>query len=472
MAVGGGPARPPQRRADEGRAGPVRRLRPRRRWPASASTRAFVGTADGLHTPVVFCALEPPEDPPLLFYRRPSPGPDDRRRRRPLGHGRRGAAASGSPAPAPASSRRAPPSSRCSSTAAGPGRAGPLDGARPRLAADVLAVARAGAREYDAMLDHVTSPSATGPRSRWRSAPATPRRRPRRLLDRGLELALVKKGGDGVLVATADAMVTVVRRTAVEVVCGLGAGDAFGGALVPRPAGRLGPRADRATTRTPPARSSPPGWPAPTPCRPSTSSRRSSTLERGRHDRCRPSSATSDRVTVRHLRRPLARAPRASRDPTARGRGGLRRAGAGPERILADRARSSSWPPTTRPAARSASGGDPMAMADRRCAAPPAGRGARAPRRRRRARHARHRRGAAAARRAGGQGRHRLDEPGRPGRRRLDDGRPLHRVRRRRGSPSAARGRQDAAADRRRGRRDRATIEACAGRSPSWPRAG
>src|SRR3954462_9645718 len=31
----------------------------------------FVGTAPGLLTPVVFCALDPPADPPLLFYRLP-----------------------------------------------------------------------------------------------------------------------------------------------------------------------------------------------------------------------------------------------------------------------------------------------------------------------------------------------------------------------------------------------------------------
>ena len=46
-----------------------------------------------------------------------------------------------------------------------------------------------------------------------------------------MELALVKMGGEGVLVATA-AGATVVPPHPVEVVCGLGAGDAFGGALV------------------------------------------------------------------------------------------------------------------------------------------------------------------------------------------------------------------------------------------------
>ena len=32
---------------------------------------SYVGTAEDLLTPVVFCALDPPEDPPLLFYRLP-----------------------------------------------------------------------------------------------------------------------------------------------------------------------------------------------------------------------------------------------------------------------------------------------------------------------------------------------------------------------------------------------------------------
>ena len=78
-----------------------------------------------------------------------------------------------------------------------------------------------------------------------------------------------------------------------------------------------------------------------------------------------------------------------------------------------------------------ASGGDPMAMADRRSLLARLVDGAGEPRRRRRARHARRRRGAAAARRARGQGRDRLDEPRRPRRRDLDDGRPVHRLRRR-----------------------------------------
>jgi 5-dehydro-2-deoxygluconokinase len=52
-----------------------------------------------------------------------------------------------------------------------------------------------------------------------------------RLLDAGVELAVVKLGADGVLLATVDDRARVAPLP-VDVVCGLGAGDAFGGALV------------------------------------------------------------------------------------------------------------------------------------------------------------------------------------------------------------------------------------------------
>jgi 5-dehydro-2-deoxygluconokinase len=50
------------------------------------------------------------------------------------------------------------------------------------------------------------------------------------LLELGVELAIVKLGGEGVLAATAGEHV-LVPPIQVEVVNGLGAGDAFGGAL-------------------------------------------------------------------------------------------------------------------------------------------------------------------------------------------------------------------------------------------------
>ena len=51
-----------------------------------------------------------------------------------------------------------------------------------------------------------------------------------RLLDRGVELAIVKLGGDGVLLADSRGE-RLVAPAPIEVLCGLGAGDAFGGAL-------------------------------------------------------------------------------------------------------------------------------------------------------------------------------------------------------------------------------------------------
>jgi 5-dehydro-2-deoxygluconokinase len=46
----------------------------------------------------------------------------------------------------------------------------------------------------------------------------------------GIELAIVKLGGDGVLLSSGEGE-RLIGPPRVEVVCGLGAGDAFGGAL-------------------------------------------------------------------------------------------------------------------------------------------------------------------------------------------------------------------------------------------------
>ena len=50
------------------------------------------------------------------------------------------------------------------------------------------------------------------------------------LLEMGVALAIVKLGADGALLATADDR-WLIPALPVDVVCGLGAGDAFGGAL-------------------------------------------------------------------------------------------------------------------------------------------------------------------------------------------------------------------------------------------------
>ncbi|MCP2248566.1 5-dehydro-2-deoxygluconokinase [Lentzea aerocolonigenes] len=187
----------------------------------------YVGTSPDLLTPVVFCELNPPADPPLLFYRLPiapdlTIGEDDVPwslvRDVPL----LWVTGTGVSAEPSCSSQRMMLASRA--------RHGhtvlDLD-YRPMFWPDVE-TARA---EISWMLDHVTV--AVGNRTECEIAVGTsdPDDAADRLLDRGISLALVKKGAEGVLVATPDGRWTV-EPNPVEVVCGLGAGDAFGGSLV------------------------------------------------------------------------------------------------------------------------------------------------------------------------------------------------------------------------------------------------
>ncbi|MEU4519779.1 5-dehydro-2-deoxygluconokinase [Amycolatopsis sp. NPDC024027] len=187
----------------------------------------FVGTSEGLRTPVVFCELNPPADPPLLFYRSPI-APDltltdddvpwDVVESVPLlwvtGTGV-------SVEPARATQRKI-------LEARGRREHTVLDlDYRPMFWPSV----EQAREEIGAMLDHVTV--AVGNRAEVEVAVGTadPDTAADRMLDRGLHLAVIKKGAEGVLVATPDARWTVSPQR-VEVVCGLGAGDGFGGALI------------------------------------------------------------------------------------------------------------------------------------------------------------------------------------------------------------------------------------------------
>jgi 5-dehydro-2-deoxygluconokinase len=191
----------------------------------------FVGTAAHLLTPVVFCALAPPEDPPLLFYRLPI-APD----------------LTLTADDVPWDTVAEVPLLWVTGTGASvePARSTQLrmlehraDARAPMARWTVLDLdwrpmfwpsPGEARREYGRMLDLVDV--AVGNRDEVEVAVGTrdPEEAARRLLDRGLRLVLVKKGGDGVLVATSDSMETVAPRR-VDVVNGLGAGDAFGGAL-------------------------------------------------------------------------------------------------------------------------------------------------------------------------------------------------------------------------------------------------
>ena len=192
---------------------------------------AYVGTSADLHTPVVFCELNPPEDPPLLFYRDPiapdltltsADVPWDVVVDVPLlwvtGTG---------VSVEPARGTQLEMLARRGRPAPGTGRHTVLDLDWRPMFWPSPEHARA---EYEAMLEHVDVVVGNRAEAEVAVGAADPVQAARRLLDRGVGLAMIKKGGEGVLVATEAGMTTVAPHL-VEVVCGLGAGDAFGAAL-------------------------------------------------------------------------------------------------------------------------------------------------------------------------------------------------------------------------------------------------
>lgn len=187
----------------------------------------WVGTDPNLPTPLAFAILDPPEDPRIIFYREPSAPdlqiqpdeiPDEIIEQVPVLW-------------IPASRFHAEPSATTVRT---------MLEKRGRRAHTVLdldwrpmfwdSMAQAHAA-ISPMLDHCTM--AVGNRAECEVAvgESDPDKAADALLERGLTAAIVKLGADGVMVATADRR-EVIPPFLVDVVCGLGSGDAFGGALV------------------------------------------------------------------------------------------------------------------------------------------------------------------------------------------------------------------------------------------------
>jgi 5-dehydro-2-deoxygluconokinase len=188
---------------------------------------AFVGTHPTLRTPIVFCEIFPPDHFPLLFYREPQ-APD----------------MTVAPAELDLAAIRAARVFWTTGTglSAEPSRSATL--------AALEARGRAGVTVHD--LDHRpmfwTDDDDPGEWARRALAHATvavgnreevavavgarePDDAAEALLDLGVELAVVKRGPEGTLARTREERVDV-PAVPVDVVCGLGAGDAFGGALV------------------------------------------------------------------------------------------------------------------------------------------------------------------------------------------------------------------------------------------------
>ena len=187
----------------------------------------FITAAQGPPTPVTFCEVFPPDDFPLYFYRYPT-APDLQLEVADLPLD---AVADAEVFWATVTGLSQEPS-RSTHFAAwqarGRRRHTVLDlDYRPMFWADA---AQAGIQVGRA-LEHVTV--AVGNREECQVAvgETDPQRAADALLERGLELAIVKQGPKGVLAATADERIEVPPYP-VDVVNGLGAGDAFGGALV------------------------------------------------------------------------------------------------------------------------------------------------------------------------------------------------------------------------------------------------
>jgi 5-dehydro-2-deoxygluconokinase len=185
----------------------------------------FVGTHPTLRTPLAFAAMDPPEDPQLLFYREPA-APDMQIE---LAAIDRDAVREATILWVSASALSAEPS-RGTTVALMRER----DRSATILDLDYRPTFWRDEEEASAVIGAALdlAGTAVGNREECRVAVGTAdsQRAADALLGRGCRLAVVKQGGEGVLVATAEER-EIVPGLRVPVVCGLGAGDAFGGAL-------------------------------------------------------------------------------------------------------------------------------------------------------------------------------------------------------------------------------------------------
>jgi 5-dehydro-2-deoxygluconokinase len=186
----------------------------------------FVGVEEAVQTPVTFCEIKPPDDFPLYFYRKPK-APDLMITAQSLDLDAISSARLFWATVTGLSEEPSRSAHHIAWRARGRRQFSVLDlDYRPTL----WGCAELATREIDAALHHVTV--AVGNREECEVAvgESDPVRAADALLERGVELAIVKQGPRGVLAKTRDETVEVAP-IAVEVVNGLGAGDGFGGAL-------------------------------------------------------------------------------------------------------------------------------------------------------------------------------------------------------------------------------------------------
>jgi 5-dehydro-2-deoxygluconokinase len=190
--------------------------------------RRWVGTDRGLRTPLVFCEIHPPDDFPLLFYREPK-APDMNIDRGDLDLGAIRAArlfwTTGTGLSQEPSRTATLLALEARQSTPGAITVHDLDH-RPVFWPDEREAER-WAREAVGL-----ATVAVGNQSEVEVAVGTrdPHEAAQALLELGVELAIVKRGPDGVLARTRNELIEL-EPLRLEVLNGLGAGDAFGGAL-------------------------------------------------------------------------------------------------------------------------------------------------------------------------------------------------------------------------------------------------
>ena len=186
----------------------------------------FVSGVTGLNTPVVFCEIFPPDDFPLYFYREPK-APDLEIK----------------PSELALDSIRETKIywSTVTGLSQEPSRSAHFAAweARGRKANTILDLdyrtmfwnsPEEASAQVSRALEHVTVAIGNKEECQVAVGETEPMRAADALLERGVELAIVKQGPKGVLAKTKDETVEVPPYF-VDVVNGLGAGDSFGGAI-------------------------------------------------------------------------------------------------------------------------------------------------------------------------------------------------------------------------------------------------
>lgn len=186
----------------------------------------FVSGVPGLNTPVVFCEIYPPDDFPLYFYREPK-APD--------------LEIKASELDLDAIRDAKIYWSTVTGLSQEPSReahhvAWDARGRKPLTILDLdyrtmfWESPELATREVEKALGKVTVAVGNKEECEVAVGETEPHRAADALLDRGIELAIVKQGPKGVLAKTKDQSVEVPPYF-VDVINGLGAGDSFGGAL-------------------------------------------------------------------------------------------------------------------------------------------------------------------------------------------------------------------------------------------------